>query len=625
MFLLPSPKELISKEGSFYLSRDTEIILHSSCNFKNLEMAKLLQVEIQETAGFKAKINKAFEKGQGSIFLIRSEEVTGENEDYSIDIEEDGIIINGAGDAGLFYGIQTMRQIIRQQGVMLNCLSINDTPHFKYRGYYHDVTRGKVPTLETLKELADKLSFYKINQLQLYVEHTFAFRNLSEAWIGKDPVTAEEILELDAYCKDRNIELVPSLAAFGHLYEVLCTKSYQHLCELEGSAEKPFGWVDRMAHHTLDVSNQGSIRLVEEMLKEFIPLFSSDKFNICCDETFDLGKGKNLKLAEEVGSGKLYIDFLKKVISCVKSHNKNVMFWSDIILKYPEYLKEIPEETMFLNWAYHAGVVEDDTRAIAKAGGKQYVCPGVDGWNMLMNAMDNAFENIRKMVGYGRKYEAIGVLNTDWGDYGHINFLSNSMPGMIYGAALSWNPNDNWKFSEIDEAISTMEFGKGFETIVPLMRELSRQDIGNWAHLVWWKEYKLTNNEHIGKLLKSLKDKVDEKIKSSYHRALELEKEIGKATVGISYKHKLNIEELMVSARGIALMHAAFLVMKKYELGCNDTKLIMDNNDLAVKLEYWFTEYSNLWRRRNKESELYRIKETIQFICGELRNNVKSK
>ncbi|RXD25105.1 glycosyl hydrolase family 20, partial [Acinetobacter baumannii] len=77
----------------------------------------------------------------------------------------------------------------------------------------------------------------------------------------------------------------------GHLYEVLRSESYKHLCELDDESE--FSFYDRMAHHTLDVSNEASLELVEKMMADVLPLFSSKKFNIGCDETFDLGKGKS--------------------------------------------------------------------------------------------------------------------------------------------------------------------------------------------------------------------------------------------------------------------------------------------------------------------------------------------
>ena len=319
-------------------------------------------------------------------------------------------------------------------------LSIQDEPGYPERGFYYDITRGMVPTLQTLKELADRLSFYKINQLQLYVEHTFAFRGFSEAWTGKDPLTAEDILELDEYCRKLHIELVPSIATFGHLYEILVTKTWNRFSELDTNA--PFTWRDRMSHHTLNVSDENSFSVVKEMLNQYIPLFTSDKFNICCDETFDIGRGKSKELAEKNGVGRLYVDFLKKIMQYVQSKGKKVLFWSDIILKTPEFLSEIPQNTECLFWDYSPNVKEDGVRTIAQSGVEFGVCPGVCGWNVMMNLFENSYQNISKLVRFGLKYGARCLLNTDWGDFGHINLFASSMPGMAMGAALSWNPED---------------------------------------------------------------------------------------------------------------------------------------------------------------------------------------
>jgi len=617
MFLLPKPKQINYCLGNFYISGKTEIILDYNCNSHDFEAARLLKEEMQRFPGLKIQINKAFHNTGNSIYLKKCD---GETEEYTIEIKESDIVVRGSDDAGLFYGVQTLRQIIRQNGVALPCLYIKDAPYFKSRGFFHDVTRGKVPTLKTLKELVDRLSFYKINQLQLYIEHTFAFKNSSEVWVGKDPLTAQEILELDDYCIKRNVELVPSLSTFGHLYEVLVTKSYSHLCELDNSYGTPFTWYDRMAHHTIDVSNEESIEFIKNMIQEFIPLFSSNKFNICCDETFDLGKGKSSKLNKKIGTGKLYIDFLNTIIKYVKGYGKEVMFWGDVIVKHNEYLKEIPKDVICLNWAYYPEVLENDTKIIALSGIKQYVCPGVGGWNRLMNSLDSSFVNISKMIGYGKKYGACGVLNTDWGDYGHINLFANSMPGMIYGASLSWNPEDKIEVQKFDEEASILEFGLNSKKLVSLLRELSRQEVASWAFIVWWREQKILNNEFLNENIKEFVRADNTKITKGYRRAIELEKEILEEGAN-SYKNRsLDIMEFVNSAKGVALMNAICLAIKKYDFKCDDIETVIPNNKLAVELEYWFTEFSELWRRRNKESEIYRIRDIIIFVCSFLRN-----
>jgi hypothetical protein len=620
MFLLPSPKEVKVKDGYFILLPKAKIVLDASCNNSDMESARLLKEEIFQDVKLNLPITKSFKIEENSIYLKKRE---GKNESYEIFVKENIIEIIGADDAGLFYGVQTLRQIIRSEGMEISQLYIKDEPYFANRGFYHDVSRGCVPTLDTLKELVDRAAFYKINQIQLYIEHTFAFKNFSEVWAGADPLTAEDILELDEYCIKRHIELVPSLSSFGHMYMILSSKSYSNLCELENSddADKPYSWIGRMLHHTLDVSNPESIEFVGEMLDEFIPLFSSDKFNICGDETFDLGEGKNKELAEKIGKGQLYITFLNKIVDTVKKYDKKVMFWGDVVLNHPEVFEQIPKDIICLNWDYSAEPEEDRIKAIADTGLTQYVCPGVGGWNHLMNDFDSSYSNIKNMVNYGKKYNAAGVLNTNWGDYGNINLLGNSIPGMIYGASLSWNPDYNKDFSTVDKEISTIEYGDQTGSLVNILREISRQQIVDHFQITCWKENKFIGFPKISiEQKKEHFDIPDEKLINAHDRVLELQNELLKISRGISPKYSKDIGEFCISARGIALYDALALIIKKYDLGLEDTKLIYAPSQLAPLFEVWLADYMRAWRNRNKESELYRIRGFITHICSYLRS-----
>lgn len=614
MYLIPSPKKLVNSSGSFNIRRDTEIILNYNCNFNDFEGALILKKEIEDNLGFDIKINKAYidEKSKNAIKLIKSE-VVGNEECYELEINKDSITIIGYGDSGLFYGIQTLRQILRQEGAILSNVKINDEPYFKNRGFYHDVTRGRVPKLETLKKLVDKAALYKINQIQLYIEHTFAFKGMSEVWIDKDPLTAEEILILDKYCKSRHIELIPSLATFGHLYEVLRTKSYSNLCELENMEDDEYSFVDRMAHHTLDVSNAESLKLVENMLKQFIPLFTSDKFNICGDETFDLGKGKSKELGEKLGQGKLYTGFLNKIIDIVKGYNKEVMFWGDVILNHTEVIKDIPQDVICLNWNYGAEATEEGTRKIHEAGREQYVCPGVAGWSHLMNLMDNGFENITTMISYGVKHEAKGVLNTNWGDYGHINILEASIPGMAYGGALSWNPKGEKEFETIYKGLSLLEYGDTSLTVVSILRDLSKTQVVTWSDLVRWKELFDKNSE----VREGIKNLNIEDIIEGYNNATEIE--IKLTALLNKVKNKEALQEFIVCTRGIILINKFFISLLKAKFKQECIGFDFDNNTLAKELEEWFYDYSYIWKKDSKESELNRIREVIKYTSKELR------
>lgn len=652
MNLIPMPRKIQYIKEEFKLKKEVNIILDYNCSFDDLNSAILLQEEINNTFGFKVNITKALNYHIYNTFICLKKKSSMEDEEYKLSIKKDNIEINASTSKGLFYGIQTLIQIIREYGYSLPGVIIEDKPYFKHRGFYHDVTRGKVPKLETLMNLVDKASFYKINELQLYIEHTFAFKGMSEVWIDKDPLTSEEIILLDRYCKNKHIELIPSISTFGHLYEVLRTKSFKNLCELTETTKPEYSFLDRMAHHTLNVTDEDSIKLVGNMLEQFMPLFSSNKFNICCDETFDLGKGKSSKEADRLGIGKLYVDFLNKVISIVKEYDKEIMFWGDVILNHPDLINTIDKDAICLNWNYWCGVEEKDTRIIAESGRKQYVCPGVGGWSHLMNLMDNAFENIYRMISYGVKYDAIGVLNTNWGDYGHINLLYSSIPGMIYGAALSWNPKIEKDFNKMYKDISILEFGDSSGTLVSLLAELSKCQEFGWSELVIWKE-KFNTNEHIkNELIRKMKTAKIHELKEQQEKILKIEEKLENLSHDTKdTKSKEIIQEFIVAARGILIINKIMIVIINNEIykgklddNVNSTNISINNkiikgysdinNDvikesismnnnfkqLAESFEEWFYEYSTIWRKTNKESELYRIRDVIKYTCSYLRD-----
>ena len=597
MYLIPNPKSYKEYTGTFNIKRGIEIIISPNCSFEDLDSAIIIQKDIFNKFGFKANIRKSYREYENSIILLTDDNF--KDESYRLSIDNKNVKIIGKSGSGLFYGVQTLRQLIIRDGFSLKSLEIEDEPYFENRGFFHDVTRGKVPTLNTLKNLIDKASFYKINQVQIYIEHSFAFKGMSEVWLNKDPLTSEEILLLDRYAKERHVELVPALATFGHLYEVLRTKTYQHLCELDGKSEDEFSFFERMAHHTLNVSDNESILLVKKMIDEFLPLFTSNKFNICCDETFDLGKGKSEDLAMKNKEGFLYVEFLNKVIDIVKSYNKKVLFWGDVIGNHNEFLDKIPEDVVCLSWNYSNEAKENDIKKIASSNREVYLCPGVCGWNRFMNLIDNSLENIYRMVSYAKKYNATGILNTDWGDFGHINLLSNSMVGLAFGGSLSWNPNIDRQFDKFYEEISLIEFGDRSKRLVKLLVMISKCQKANFEDIIRFKEF---NNTSLNFDIYKLKDDLK--------RSVEISEEIQ----SLSYQvlDKMALQEFIVSSKGIILTNKFFIeVIEK------------SNNriELALEIEEWFYDYMGIWRSRNKESELYRLRDVIEYLCKYLRDN----
>ena len=409
---------------------------------------------------------------------------------YRLTITPDTVLIEASGEAGLFYGRQTLEQIRKQSPGVLPCLKILDWPDYPVRGFYHDVTRGKVPKLKTLLALADKCAHYKLNQLHLYIEHTYAYKKHPEVWEGADPLTADEIRTLDAHCAKLQIDLVPSFSTFGHFYGFIHTKKFQHLNELDRDVSgEPFTWWDRMQHYTLDCQNPESIALVREIIAEVRPLFRSKYFNLCGDETFDLGKGKNKERAEKFGKGRLYIDFLTQIMAAVRKADAIPMFWGDVVGHHPELLSEIPKDAIALDWDYSAKLTSSIAPLVQESGLSYYVCPGVCGWNKGVNDYRTAHRNITRFAKLGKKHEAVGLLNTDWGDFGHINALGLSLPGLILGAAAAWNTNSSTLAeAKFEKAISHYELGDPTGRLLGLLREASSASRATWQMIVFWQQ-----------------------------------------------------------------------------------------------------------------------------------------
>lgn len=612
MYLLPRPRTITEKQGSYEINYQSRIVLGETIRENGITYAGILKDGILNGTG----VNLSYIRGKavdGDICLNISEEL--EPQAYRLLVKEDGISITGGDGAGVLYGVQTLCQLFSQYGGVLSCVEIADAPDMKNRGYFLDETRGRVLTLPYLKKVVDRLSRYKINQFQLYVEHTYLFRDLSEMWRDETPLTAEDIMELDAYCSARHIELVPSLSSFGHLYMLLCTKTYGHLCELEESWKEPFSFWDRMRHHTVNVTDERTMPLIKGMIEEYMALFSSNKFNICADETFDLGKGKAKEAADREGVHRIYINYVKELCEFLVQKGKQPMFWGDIICGEPELIKELPEDTICLTWGYAPEQREHESRVMAEAGARQYLCPGVGGWNQWMNLIRSSYDNITRMCRYARKYQAEGILNTDWGDCGHINHPEFSIPGLIYGAAFSWNPEEIG-FEEINRQISKLEFLDASEELVNRMSEIAKKSLYNWwDSVVYYENYALNHAPYERLLPEQVEDEA--LCRKTTAELAAISQEIKRTAASLDRSRREIIEALLITTDAVDIWNHVGLMTYRRE-----NKLEVDSSEaaaLAERLENWFMRYKELWRTTSREGDLHHVSEIVFWYADFLR------
>lgn len=563
MYLLPKPQNIELHSG--FLAADS-FIIKNFCKDPRIEKASK-KLPLSDT-GVELEIYDREETGEG----------------YTLQITPSKVTITGQSPAGAFYGIQTLRQIL--ENTRIPCLTITDYPGFSYRGFYHDVTRGKIPTVSTLKTLIDKMAFCKLNSLQLYIEHAFPFREFGEYAEKNGYLTPEEILELDDYCYDNFIEFIPSIATFGHLYELLQLEKYKHLQELENYEEDQLYWYQRMLHHTIDPTMEQSFEIIKSMIDQYIPLFRSDKFNICCDETFDLKNGKH----KETDTARLYIDFVKKIVDHVQSKGKKVMMWADILLQHPQTIHELPKNVDFLNWDYSACPKKDAFEKFSQMGYNQIVCPGTSSWNRLVEGIDVGSRNILALGDYGYKYHAKGMLNTNWGDYGNPCSLELSMHGLVLGASKSWNQTtclDSYFTSSINYLIYKHPQATHYLTLLDKLQEKLP-----WQQLAFCYSNRIHDKKFMVKYPAMDDIKEAQTICSDIINVLQAE----------IWEEDEYRQEILMSAEGLMVMAELFSIHAGYHI------------TLKSDPESWLKKYCLKWLKKNKPSELYRIKEMFAVL-----------
>ena len=438
LLLTPTPQFVDVTGGTLTLARDRSIVLFEDAATHGTAAARAFQAALEKYAGVRWDLRAASGLAEREGVVASIDHRIEKREGYHLTIGDERIGIVARDGAGLAHAFATLTQLVRQFGKRLPQLHIEDYPDFAHRGVMLDIARDRVPTMTTLYGMIDMLAEWKVNQFQLYMEHTFAYDRHRAVWKDASPITGEEVLALDAYCRERYIELVPNQNSFGHMARWLEKKPYNDLAETPRGSTMPWG---KLPPFTLDPGNPRSLALIEQLYAELLPHFSSRTFNVGCDETWDLGRGKSAAAAKKQGVGRVYLDFLLKIHALCERHGVKMQFWGDVIIQHPELIAEIPHDVTALEWGYeHDHPYAADTKAFRAAGLPYYVCPGTGGWISLIGRTDNAVANIRNAATNGMRNRATGVLNTMWGDNGHMQPLPVEYLGLMYGAAMSWSP-----------------------------------------------------------------------------------------------------------------------------------------------------------------------------------------
>ncbi|MCQ3811240.1 MAG: family 20 glycosylhydrolase [Acidimicrobiia bacterium] len=329
---------------------------------------------------------------------------------------------------------------------------------FERRAYMLDVSRDRVPTRETLEWLVGALAALGFNELQLYVEHTFAYAGHQEVWEGASAFTSGDLRWLDYYCETNGVELVGNMNCFGHMERWLVHERYRSLAECPNGAPALFGSGTMRPGCLAPTAENAALGVT--LARELAGVLRSRRIHIGGDEPFELGEGASAPDTAERGRETVYIEHLSRIIEPLADDGYQVMFWADQFRRDRSLVSRIPAGAIPVVWNYEApsqggwqsflppeladrlGLPDDPhlgfeahARLFIETGRPFWVAPGTSSWNTFIGRNLNAAANIADAAAVGAAWGAPGFLLTDWGDNGHHQPLPVSLPSMVRGGA----------------------------------------------------------------------------------------------------------------------------------------------------------------------------------------------
>ncbi len=439
--LIPYPRSVETPGGELVVGTPVTISVLSKAQGDRFSAA-MLQEELFNTAGVRATVTATSRPGGVLIGYADNEtiakqiekrglnaEVLSKPESYLLAVDSAGALITSKSPAGLFYGVQTLRQLIRpataRGKATIPYVKIADWPALRYRALSIDVSRGPILNEEQMRTAIRTMAEYKLNMVSFYMEHVFPFTHspgVVPEGAELDPALIKRLAE---YARDFHVEIVPQQQTFGHLHHMLKFELYAPM------AEMPYG-------HVLAAEDENAFKWVEQAAKQLADAFPSTFLHIGSDETWELGRGRSKEYAERVGIGNVYMERIRRVVEMLAPLKRRPMFWGDIALNHPELISKLPKELVAMTWGYSP--LPDFSKQILPfrdAGMDFFVCPGVNNWNRMFPNFDDAVGNINNFVRDGKKHGAMGMLNTDWRDDGEALFNMAWHP-VVFSAAAAW-------------------------------------------------------------------------------------------------------------------------------------------------------------------------------------------
>ena len=429
--IIPTPQQVETTEGHFVWDENV-VLTYDASDAEISQIVTTFRNDLNQISGKTVRFSRGVIKGKQFIELVKTDHLgVSENEDqaYRLTVSPNFIRMEATTNTGLFYAMQSLKQLYRYSfltnkgKIIIPCSTITDWPNFKIRAWQDDISRGPIVTVDYLKRLIPQMAECKLNAFSLYTEHTFKTKCHPDI-APTDAFTAEEIKELEEFCRPYHIQIIGNQQCFGHFEEILCNPFYSHLADTK--------W-------NLNPATEETYKFLEDHLREVVRAYKSPYFNINCDETEALGQGFAKAYVDSVGAETVYYQHINRVNRMLRPYRKRVMMWGDIADQHPEILNNLDKDIFLIAWSY-VGIDSFDEflQPYVKSDRNFFVAPGVSLSERVWPKHYEFRKNIANLCRDGYKNGALGVIITCWDDFGE-SLTNSALYGLTYGAEMSWN------------------------------------------------------------------------------------------------------------------------------------------------------------------------------------------
>lgn len=448
--LLPAPKEITEFNGN------RGFVFNSQCNiqFLNIANPKFYINDINESLKLFTviRIKSNFDELEDLMHVILNETLIDNlldmqsEEGYNLEIEKNCVLIYSINERGLFYGLQTLIQLLKNgflsqsksldlpteniNEIILPEIKIRDKPDLGIRGVAQDISRGQSINVEFAKRYITILSHYKMNFYCLYIEDVFSHPKHPVIGKNRGALTKEEIQEIDNYAKKRYVEFVPIFECLGHVDNILSHKEYEDLGEYPGA-------------QSFNITNKKVFKFLNDFISELSTAFTTKYFHIGCDESFDFGKHYSKELINQIGKSQAIINVYERIYKIAKDCGKeHIIMYHDIVANDNEILQNLNKDIIIMFWDYKPKRKYPKVEKLLEAGYKVIVSPSMLNWQRHFPDNKNSSKNIINLIKTAYDYKGngcLGVLTSTWGDFRYYSLRENEIFGAVLTGSASWN------------------------------------------------------------------------------------------------------------------------------------------------------------------------------------------